>query len=166
MKLCYGRAGMNRPRAGCNVTPPFSGWGMQPLTKARQLKAYMQAACQVQGDCKGRACKGAEYYSMPYGTPVIPEMLRGFVSMPTQELELEDSKMWFVRFSLDARMSTLACGNRAGAVLLWDPHEPSARPRAKLRRPAGAKTTVRANIFFLTLPSPVVQSPAPVVSAC
>ena len=51
--------------------------------------------------------------------------------------------MWFVRFSLDRRGSTLACGNRAGSVLLWDPHEPSARPRAKLKRPAGAKTTVR-----------------------
>ena len=62
---------------------------------------------------------------------------------PKQELELEDSKMWFVRFSLDRNASTLACGNRAGTVLLWDPHEPSSRPRARLKRTPGAKTTVR-----------------------
>jgi hypothetical protein len=64
--------------------------------------------------------------------------------VPEQELELEDSKMWFVRFSLDRAGATLACGNRAGAVLLWDPHEPSPRPRARLKRPPGAKTTVHS----------------------
>lgn len=34
----------------------------------------------------------------------------------SQEFRLPDSHVWFVRFSLDASMSLLACGNRVGKV--------------------------------------------------
>ena len=57
---------------------------------------------------------------------------------------MSDAHVWFVRFALDGGGRTLACGNRAGAVLVWDPHELRARPRAKLKRPPGPKSTVRA----------------------
>ena len=74
-----------------------------------------------------------------------------------QELVLSDSNVWFVRFALDRGGRTLACGNRAGAVMLWDPHELRARPRAKLKRAPGAKNTVRipaVHFFFVFTPNP------------
>ena len=58
--------------------------------------------------------------------------------MTLQEYQLEEANVWFVRFSLDPLCTTLACGNRNGTVLLWDPNELRSQPRAKLRRPASA----------------------------
>lgn len=50
-------------------------------------------------------------------------LLRMLVSLyASQEFPLPDSHVWFVRFSLDARMTTLACGNRVGVVHVYDPH--------------------------------------------
>ncbi|EIE27269.1 fertilization-independent endosperm protein 2, partial [Coccomyxa subellipsoidea C-169] len=60
------------------------------------------------------------------------------------ELELEDcAHVWFVRFALDRQCRTLACGTTTGMVLVWDPHTLSPRPKARLKRTPGSKTTVR-----------------------
>lgn len=67
---------------------------------------------------------------------------RGFVHM-VQEYEMEDAKVWWVRFSLDVHCSLLACGNHSGRCFLWRPHERRKEARYKLRRPPGPKSTVR-----------------------
>ncbi|KAK9855466.1 hypothetical protein WJX84_007882 [Apatococcus fuscideae] len=55
-----------------------------------------------------------------------------------QEYKLEEANVWFVRFCLDPLCTTLACGNRNGTLLLWDPNELRSQPRARLKRPASA----------------------------
>lgn len=50
--------------------------------------------------------------------------------------------MWFLRFSLDFRCSTLACGNRLANVFVFDPHAATSGPKAKLKIPHG-KSCVR-----------------------
>lgn len=55
-----------------------------------------------------------------------------------QEYKLEEANVWFVRFCLDPLCTTLACGNRNGTLLLWDPNELRTQPRARLKRPASA----------------------------
>ena len=62
----------------------------------------------------------------------------GFFDDMVQEYQLEEADVWFVRFSLDPMCTTLACGNRNGTLLLWDPNELRSTPRAKLKRPASA----------------------------
>ena len=53
-----------------------------------------------------------------------------------QEMELEDAHVWFVRFAMDKQCRTLACGNRQGAVFVWDPQDMDRKPAVKLRREA------------------------------
>jgi len=55
-------------------------------------------------------------------------------------MELEDAKVWFVRFGMDKHCRTLACGNRKGEVFLWDPHDLQGKAAAKLK--PGTHTTV------------------------
>ena len=60
-----------------------------------------------------------------------------------QEMELEDcAHMWWLRFAMDRQCRTLACGTTMGTVLVWDPHTLCRRPKAKLKRGPGSKTTV------------------------
>ena len=40
-----------------------------------------------------------------------------------QTFPLPESKMWFMRFSMDRNLSLLACGNAQGKVFLYNPHE-------------------------------------------
>ena len=42
-----------------------------------------------------------------------------------QTFPLPDSKMWFVRFSLDSGLNLMACGNRQGKVYLYNPNKVS-----------------------------------------
>ncbi|KAG1661560.1 hypothetical protein FOA52_009559, partial [Chlamydomonas sp. UWO 241] len=44
-----------------------------------------------------------------------------------QRFPLPESRIWFVRFSLDASFTLLACGNRTGKVYLYNPHDPAPR---------------------------------------
>ncbi|KAL6755878.1 polycomb group protein [Haematococcus lacustris] len=47
-------------------------------------------------------------------------------------LSLPDSCMWWVKFDLDAGLSTLACGNRAGKVCVWELGTGTPRQQAPL----------------------------------
>ncbi|CAL5223285.1 g5773 [Coccomyxa viridis] len=52
------------------------------------------------------------------------------------EMDMEDAHVWFVRFAMDKRCRTLACGNRQGTVFVWDPQDMDRKPAARLRREA------------------------------
>ncbi|GAX80271.1 hypothetical protein CEUSTIGMA_g7709.t1 [Chlamydomonas eustigma] len=57
-----------------------------------------------------------------------------------QKFPLPDSKMWFVRFSLNCSLTLLACGNRVGKVFLYNPHEPASSHVVQLK--TGKNTAV------------------------
>lgn len=53
-----------------------------------------------------------------------------------QEFRLEHAGIWFVRFSLDAACTLMACGNMASQVFLFDmlaPSETAGKAKLKLR---------------------------------
>lgn len=36
-----------------------------------------------------------------------------------RELVFSDCGIWFIRFGLDMRQTTLACGNKSGTIYVW-----------------------------------------------
>ena len=77
-----------------------------------------------------------------------------------QEFQLDESNVWWVRFSLDFRCNFLACGTKNGKVFVWDPNNTSKQPLCKVRRGASTKMTVRSK---QALPAVVCPAKVPEV---
>lgn len=90
--------------------------------------------------------------ALPAGSVLVVICFQTLTPCP-QEFQLDESNVWWVRFSLDYHCETLACGTKNGKVFVWNPHNVGAQPICKMRRATSSKMTVR-NYYYYNISCP------------
>ncbi|KAK9820413.1 hypothetical protein WJX72_010041 [[Myrmecia] bisecta] len=60
-----------------------------------------------------------------------------------QEFVMESAGWWWIRFGIDQRCTTLACGSTNGRIFVWDPHQATKEAHTVLVRGPGRHLAVR-----------------------